>query len=102
TITDKRKTQKLFAFLQAYQCQRMKQVIYQSILEKKQKGQKSFAVLIDPDKVNKTLLDKLIHLSLAARVDYLLVGGSLVISNHLDDCIQHIKKNCNLPVILFP
>src|SRR5207344_2846874 len=48
------------------------------------------------------LLDELIRLSLAAKVDYLLVGGSLVISNHLDECVQHIKQNCSIPVILFP
>jgi putative glycerol-1-phosphate prenyltransferase len=80
----------------------MKQVIYQSIVEKKQKGHKAFAVLIDPDKVNKSLLDELTDLSVQAKVDYLLVGGSLVISNHLDDCIKHIKRNCDIPVILFP
>ena len=80
----------------------MKQAIYQSMVNKKQKGHKSFAVLIDPDKVNKTLLDELTTLSILAGVDYLLVGGSLVISDHLDDCIQHIKKNCDIPVILFP
>jgi putative glycerol-1-phosphate prenyltransferase len=80
----------------------MKKVIYQGMELKKQKGQKSFAVLIDPDKVNKALLDNLTGLAIQANVDYLLVGGSLVISNHLDDCIQHIKKNCDIPVILFP
>src|SRR5687767_7699498 len=80
----------------------MKKVIYQGMELKKQKGQKSFAVLIDPDKVNKALLDDLTGLAIQANVDYLLVGGSLVISNHLDECIQHIKKNCDIPVILFP
>jgi phosphoglycerol geranylgeranyltransferase len=80
----------------------MKKVIYQGMELKKQKGQKSFAVLIDPDKVNKALLDDLTSLAIQANVDYLLVGGSLVISNHLDECIQHIKKNCDIPVILFP
>jgi phosphoglycerol geranylgeranyltransferase len=80
----------------------MKQVIYQGLVSKKQKGQKSFAVLIDPDKVNKGLLDQLIQLAIDAHVDYLLVGGSLVVSNHLDDCIRHIKKHCSIPVILFP
>lgn len=80
----------------------MKQVIYQSMLSKKQKGHKSFAVLIDPDKVNNKILDELIHLSVQAKVDYLLVGGSLVVSNHLDECILHIKKYCDIPVLLFP
>ena len=80
----------------------MKSVIYQSLTEKKRQGKKSFAVLIDPDKVDKPMLDDLTSLAVAAKVDYLLVGGSLVISNHLDDCVQHIKKNCSIPVILFP
>ncbi len=80
----------------------MKQVLYQGMVGKKQKGQKSFAVLIDPDKVDTALLDQLIDLSIRAQVDYLLVGGSLVISNHLNECILHIKRNCDIPVVLFP
>jgi len=80
----------------------MKPAIYHSIAEKKRQGKKSFAVLIDPDKVQPAVLDELIDLSVSANVDYLLVGGSLVISNHLDECIRHIKQNCTIPVILFP
>lgn len=80
----------------------MNKVLYHNLVTRKQKGQKSFAVLIDPDKVDAALLDRLTSLSMEAKVDYLLVGGSLVISNHLDECIQHIKKNCDIPVILFP
>lgn len=80
----------------------MRNSIYQSLVQKKQQGKKSFAVLIDPDKVDIALLDQLIALSIEAKVDYLLVGGSLVVSNHLDECIQHIKENCSIPVILFP
>lgn len=81
---------------------RMKSGIIKALTEKKKTGKKSFAVLIDPDKVNAPILDEIIELSVAANVDYLLVGGSLVISNYLDECVQHIKQNCDLPVILFP
>src|SRR6186997_1491211 len=80
----------------------MKQGVYQSLKLRKKEGKKSFAVLIDPDKVNTSMLDELIELSLTAKVDYFLVGGSLVISNHLDDVVQYIKSNCKIPVILFP
>lgn len=76
--------------------------ILKSLEEAKHQGRKSFAVLIDPDKVNTSILDELIDLSLKARVDYLLVGGSLIISTHLDECVLHIKQNCKIPVILFP
>ncbi|MBI5373253.1 MAG: geranylgeranylglyceryl/heptaprenylglyceryl phosphate synthase [Sphingobacteriales bacterium] len=80
----------------------MKLPIYQTLADRKKQGKKSFAVLIDPDRVDTAVLDELIGLSLDAKVDYFLVGGSLVISNHLDECIQHIKQHCSIPVILFP
>jgi len=80
----------------------MKHTIYNQLTEKKSKGHKSFTVLIDPDKVDGTKIDKLVSLSVDAKVDYFFVGGSLVISNYLDECIQHIKSACNIPVILFP
>jgi len=76
--------------------------IYQSLLQHKHKGQKSFAVLIDPDKVTVEKIDELTALATKARVDYLLVGGSLVVTNRLDEVVQQIKKNCDIPVILFP
>lgn len=80
----------------------MKQFIYESLLERKKRGQRSFAVLIDPDNVNAAKIDELTELAVSANVDYLLVGGSLVISNHLDEVVQHIRRNCSIPVILFP
>ena len=80
----------------------MKHRIYTQLLEKKQKGQKSFAVLIDPDKVNRESVEQLVKLSVDAAVDYFLVGGSLVISNRLDEVVQQIKAICDIPVILFP
>jgi phosphoglycerol geranylgeranyltransferase len=80
----------------------MKESIYGSLLAKKLKGQKSFALLVDPDKVNSQKIEELLDRALSSEVDYLLVGGSLVISNHLDQVVQQIKKHCNIPVILFP
>jgi geranylgeranylglyceryl phosphate synthase family protein len=76
--------------------------IYQSLTDRKRQSKKSFAVLIDPDKVDNGSVEQLIQLSLDAQVDYFLVGGSLVVSNYLDECVQLIKKNCDVPVILFP
>ncbi len=76
--------------------------VYASLLEKKRKGEKSFAVLIDPDKVTHASIVQIVERAVAARVDYFFVGGSLVISDHLDDCIRQIKNLCSLPVLLFP
>jgi len=63
---------------------------------------KNLLLLIDPDKVNDNKMQQLITIALNAKVDYFLVGGSLVISNYLDECIQYIKKSCSIPTILFP
>ena len=76
--------------------------IYQSLIDRKSHSKKSFAVLIDPDKVNDNSVEELIQLSQDAEVDYFLVGGSLVISSYLDECVQLIKRSCKIPVILFP
>ncbi|MBC7650112.1 MAG: geranylgeranylglyceryl/heptaprenylglyceryl phosphate synthase [Deinococcales bacterium] len=80
----------------------MKQTLYNQFVERKKTGKKSFSVLIDPDKVDVAGIDQLVSLAIEASVDYLFVGGSLVISNHLDDCIKQIKANCDIPVVLFP
>jgi phosphoglycerol geranylgeranyltransferase len=80
----------------------MKMNVYQSLLEKKKNGQKSFAILIDPDKITTVLLNPLIDLAIEAKADYFLVGGSLVVSDNLDNTILAIRQKCSIPVILFP
>src|SRR5215212_267460 len=80
----------------------MKMNVYQSLLEKKKNGQKSFAILIDPDKIITASLNSLIDLALDAKADYFLVGGSLVVSDNLDNTIAAIKQRCSIPIILFP
>ncbi len=80
----------------------MKTPVYQTLLDQKKAGKKSFAVLIDPDKSTPSSLNRLVELAVAARIDYFFVGGSLVISDHLDECIQQIRSSCTIPILLFP
>src|SRR5689334_11027128 len=80
----------------------MKHQLYQQFTDRKKQGRKSFTVLIDPDKVDAAKTEQLVTLGIEAGVDYFFVGGSLVISNYLDDCIQQIKAACDIPVVLFP
>jgi phosphoglycerol geranylgeranyltransferase len=35
-------------------------------------------------------------------VDFIFVGGSLLLKDHVDICVQRIKSLCNIPVLLFP
>ena len=76
--------------------------IYQSLFDGKEKGEKKFAMLIDPDKVRLGQLDRTIQHACDASVDYFFVGGSLIVNNVLDDCLQEIKSRCDIPLILFP
>lgn len=80
----------------------MKNQIYQQLCTARHQKKKSFAVLIDPDKTDHNSLEKLIALGITAKVDYWFVGGSLVVSNHLEQLVVDLKTKSNIPVILFP
>lgn len=80
----------------------MKQKIYDKIHAGKALSKKAFAVLIDPDKINEAQLHATITLAKNAQVDFFFVGGSLVVTNTLDDVVSIIKKESDIPVILFP
>ena len=80
----------------------MKEKILDSIGKQKANGHKSFAVLIDPDKLTSESLLETIQLAKQANVDYLFVGGSLVVTDTLDKVVAAIKANCSIPVVLFP
>ncbi len=80
----------------------MDHTIYTDLLQAKKKGQKKFAVLIDPDKVRLGKVDKVLQLAKDANVDYFFIGGSLIVNDMLDLLIKSIKENTNIPCILFP
>jgi putative glycerol-1-phosphate prenyltransferase len=64
--------------------------------------QKSFAILIDPDKYDKTGLESVIAAANANNADFIFVGGSLLTYDHLDQTLKAIKDQTGIPVILFP
>ncbi|MEK7255451.1 MAG: geranylgeranylglyceryl/heptaprenylglyceryl phosphate synthase [Bacteroidota bacterium] len=76
--------------------------IYASLQEAKTRGEKKFAVLIDPDKVRLGNMDKVLDFAVQAKVDYFFIGGSLIVNNMLDQCLLAIKERCHIPMILFP
>jgi phosphoglycerol geranylgeranyltransferase len=80
----------------------MTEVVYNSLVHAKQQNEKKFAVLIDPDKIRLGNLEQVLELAKIARVDYFLLGGSLVVHDMMDYCIETIRKSTNIPVILFP
>jgi len=80
----------------------MEQTVYHSFFEARKNNRKKFAVLIDPDKVSSDSILSTVELSVKAEVDYLFLGGSLLVNDTLDVCLDIIKSSCDIPVILFP
>jgi putative glycerol-1-phosphate prenyltransferase len=81
----------------------VKKNIYHQLAEFKAKGKKQLAVLIDPDSVQSE--KQLIHtckLARKAKVDLMLIGGSLITNGFFDTCVKLVKKHSGLPVVLFP
>jgi phosphoglycerol geranylgeranyltransferase len=74
--------------------------IYEKIRNKIDR--KSFAVLIDPDKYDIKGLKLVISDARESAADFILVGGSLLTYDHLDDTLKIIKSETEIPVILFP
>ncbi len=76
--------------------------IYKDILNTKGTGQKKFAVLLDPDKMRLKQFEKTLELAIKSKVDYFFIGGSLIVSDMLDNTLLSIKKETKIPLILFP
>jgi len=80
----------------------MNNTLYSSFQEAKKTGKKKFVVLIDPDNVRLGKLDKVLELASSAHVDYFFIGGSLVVNDMLDMVLENIKKETQIPTVLFP
>jgi putative glycerol-1-phosphate prenyltransferase len=64
-------------------------------------GEKSLALLLDPDKIKGDELQSILDIAIKCRVDFIMTGGSLTFSN-IDHLISSVKKYCSIPVVLFP
>lgn len=82
---------------------RMSKIAVYPLLQKaKLEGKKQLAVLIDPDKAAPSHLKNILEIAMRAKVDYFFVGGSLVMGNALDDCLDFFKRHSRIPSIIFP
>lgn len=78
------------------------ETIYQELIQKSGNGIKSFAVLLDPDKLDDVTFDTILTLSVEHHVDYFFLGGSLLSKYNLPEIVARIKLKTRIPVILFP
>lgn len=79
------------------------ETILNTIKQRHKVGQKSIAVLIDPDKIHhQDELNTVIKIANENYVDYFFVGGSLITNSSLPNIINLIKVQSSIPILLFP
>lgn len=76
--------------------------IYPEILLAKAQKRKLLAILLDPEKLVVSQVKDLCVKINASIATHILIGGSTFNGTHLDELIVEIKKDTNLPVLLFP
>ena len=77
-------------------------MILDSFVKNSRLGKKSLALLIDPDDLNEGGMMAIVNAAIENKVDYFLVGGSLITSNNLESVVDSIKAFSSIPCILFP
>ncbi|MBK7475134.1 MAG: geranylgeranylglyceryl/heptaprenylglyceryl phosphate synthase [Haliscomenobacter sp.] len=78
------------------------QPIYSRLIDAQSSGEKLLAVLIDPDRLRVRYLTELLEIAQACAVDFFFVGGSLLVQDELENCVQTIRQHSAVPVVLFP
>jgi phosphoglycerol geranylgeranyltransferase len=64
-------------------------------------GNKSVALLLDPDKIPALGLKNILSIATRCKTDYIFAGGSITFSS-IDNLIDSIRESCNIPIVLFP
>jgi phosphoglycerol geranylgeranyltransferase len=77
---------------------KVQEKIYKSISDKGA----AYLILLDPDEISGEKLINFVHHCEKSGVDGFLVGGSLLMSDTLDDVLETISSVSSLPTILFP
>ncbi len=76
--------------------------VFKKISGHLKKGRRGYWVLLDPDDFSPERGRVIAEKAMEAGAHALLVGGSLMHTNHFDQFVEHVKKTVSIPVILFP
>lgn len=76
--------------------------IYNEILQSKKERKKLLAILLDPDKISQDSLQNIIPKINQSPATHIFIGGSLVLTNNIDEIIRELKQKTALPILLFP
>jgi phosphoglycerol geranylgeranyltransferase len=76
--------------------------IAELLLARKAQKRKSFAILLDPDKVDISSFPDFLEQAVNQNVDFFFVGGSLITRYAIDQLVAAIHQHTDIPAILFP
>jgi phosphoglycerol geranylgeranyltransferase len=80
----------------------MKTVMLDRIKNHIAQGKKAYWILLDPDDFTIDQAKEIAEASEKCGVDALLIGGSLLHSNHFDEFVAALKETVSIPLLLFP
>ena len=70
----------------------MNREVLHQIQALKRAGRKAFATLVDPDKLRADQATDFARRANAAQIDFIFVGGSLLMSDNFDDVVGELKR----------
>lgn len=76
--------------------------IYQNIVAAKKENKKLLAILIDPEKTAIEQISDLVIKINQSPATHIFIGGSIVEQVSIDALIRELKKECQLPILIFP
>jgi putative glycerol-1-phosphate prenyltransferase len=76
--------------------------LFKQLTEISKKRGAAYIVLIDPDTRDTDKLIEFVKKCNEADIDAFFIGGSLLLDGEFHDCINTVKDNTHLPVIIFP
>jgi len=85
-----------------FELQKQNMEVYSRIRKNATAGKKQLAVLIDPDKHQVSDFSVLAQKLSKYKIDYFLIGGSLLSKNLLEECLTAFKNHTGQPLIIFP
>ena len=76
--------------------------VYETLVQNMERRGAVFFLLIDPDSVKNGVSPAIVECCREGHVDAVLVGGSLMMRDGTGQVVSHLRKETQVPVILFP
>lgn len=77
-------------------------MIYRQLISAMDAGRKLLAILLDPDKINDSMIAEIISKAGSSCADFIFVGGSSVAARATDELVSKMSGQLHQPIVIFP